>query len=272
MTRDVDALLAQLNPFPEPEAAVDRDRRAALLRDILTMPVPPPARRRRPVVRRLAVTVAAVAAATAAVSALLLAGGEQTGAPPRFAVLTALAQDLDEPGRILHTLERSGDHEEESWTLLDDPRYERFRIRTGSGYEEVAITPTTSSDYQRRTNTVTVVRYGPEHAGDGSGPVGELPVEQLARDVAAGRIRVEERVEIRGRWALKVRTNDDIWYIAEDAPVLLRRERELPNGRIVRADFVAFEILPATPENRRLLQLQAPADAKRRTVQAPEMP
>jgi hypothetical protein len=83
---------------------------------------------------------------------------------------------------------------------------------------------------------------------------------------------VEARVEIRGRPALKLRNRDGVWYVAQDAPALLRHERELPSGRVVRSDFLAFEILPATPENRRLLEIQAPADAERETVEAPELP
>jgi len=53
-----------------------------------------------------------------------------------------------------------------------------------------------------------------------------------------------------------------------DVPArLLRHERELPGGHVVRSDFLAFEILPATPENRRLLEIQAPAapHGRRRT-------
>jgi hypothetical protein len=278
MTRhDVDALIARLNQVTDPESAVEPDRRAALLRDILTTPAP--LRRRRPTVRRLAVAGATLAAATAIASAILLAGGERPGAPQRFAVVSALADELRTPGRILHTLERTttigadgraegAAHEEESWTLLDDMRYERFRIGSGSAYEEGAMTPTTSSDYQRRTNTFTVVRYGPAHAEGGPITVDELPVDRLAQAAADGRVPVEAHVEIDARRALRIRNGDGVWYIAQDAPVLLRHERTLPDGRIQRSDFAVFEILPATAENRRLLAIRPPADAERETVRA----
>jgi hypothetical protein len=275
---DVDVLLAELNPVPDPENAVDPDRRVALLQAIVMKPLPR-ARRRRRTARRLAVPGATLALTTAVATAALLAGGEKSGAPGRFAVLTALAGALNEPGRILHTFEQTtvvGSnrpvHEEETWTLLDDMRYKRFRIGTAQTYEEGAMTPTSSSDYQRRTNTVTVVRYGSQRAERGPIPVQVLPVERLARAAADGRIPVQARVEIDGRRALKIRDGTSVWYVAEDAPVLLRLELELPNHRVQRTDLVTFEILPATAENRRLLAIQAPADAERKIVRASEVP
>ena len=267
---NVDALIAQLNPVPEPASEVDDDRRVTLLRDILTTPAP--RERQRRTVRRLALAGATLALATAAASAALLAGGERTG---DFAVLTALANELGEPGRILHTLERttvvgsSGEvHEEESWTLLDDMRYQRFRIGTGRAYEEGALTPTSSSGYERRTNTLTVAR----HPATAPIPSQELPVERLAREAAEGRIPVDARVAIDGRRALRIREGTSVWYVAEDAPVLLRYELRMPDRRIQRTVFAAFEILPATPENRELLEIEPPAGAERRVVRAPEPP
>lgn len=133
------------------------------------------------------------------------------------------------------------------------------------------MTPTTSSDYQRSTNTVAIVEYGPEHRGDGPSTVDEVPVARLARAAAEGRVPVEGRVEIRGRVALKIRDGHGVWYVAEDTPVLLRRDLERPDDRIQRTDFTAFEILPATAENRRLLEIDPPPGAKVETVQAPEL-
>jgi hypothetical protein len=275
---DVDVLISQLNPVPEPENVVDPDRQVALLRDIVMKPLPRERRRRR-TVRRLAVAGTTLALVTALGSAALLAGGERPGAPQRFAVLTALAGELNESGRILHTVERRtvvgsnrAVHEEEKWTLLDDMRYQRFRIGTGRAYEEGAMTPTSSSDYQRRTNTLTVVRYGSRRTDGGPISVERLPVERLARAAAEGRIPVDARVEIDGHRALRIRDGRSVWYVAEDAPMLLRQELELPNGPVQRTDFATFEILPATPENRRLLAIQPPADAERKTVRAPETP
>jgi hypothetical protein len=274
--QNIDALIAQVNPVPEPENAVDPDRQVTLLRDIVMLPLP--RGRRRPTARQVAAAGATLALATAVASAALLAGGEQPGAPQRFAVLTALAGELNQPGRILHALEQTtvvgsnrAVREEETWTLLDDKRYQRFRIGTGRTFEEGAMTPTSSSGYQRRTNTVTVVRYGSLRAETGSILAPLLPVERFARAAAAGRIPVQARVRIDGRRALKIRDGGSVWYVAEDAPVLLRQELELPNGRVQRTDFVRFEILPATPENQRLLALQAPADAERKIVQAGEL-
>lgn len=268
---NVDALIAQLNPVPEPASEVDDDRRVTLLREILTTPAP--RERHRPTVRRLAVAAATLALATVGASAALLAGGERTG---EFAVLTALADELSEPGRILHTLERTtvvgsgGDvHEEETWTLLDDMRYQRFRIGTGRAYEESARAPGSSIDYQRRTNTVYVARY-PEQGSPL--PVDDLPVQRLARAAAEGEVAVEARVEVRGRRALKIREGGSAWYIAEDAPVLLRYELKRADKRIQRTEFVAFEILPATPDNRRLLEVDPPAGAEREVVQVPAPP
>jgi hypothetical protein len=276
MTRDLDSLVALLNPVPDPEAAVDPGRRETLLREILSAPAPA-ARRSRPRVLRLALAAATLAVATAIASAILLAGGENPVAPQRFAVLTALAEELQAPDRILHTRERATVvgrrgpvHVEETWTLLEDARYSRFRIGTGDSYEEGAMTPTSSSDYERSTNTLTIAEYG--SGGGGPTAVGELPVVRLARAAAEGRVPVEGRVEIGGRSALKIRDGDGIWYVAEDAPVLLRRDLEMPGGRVQRSDFTAFEILPATAENRRLLAIDPPPGAKVERVQAPEPP
>jgi hypothetical protein len=276
MTRDLDSLVALLNPVPDPEAVVDPGRRDALLREILTAPAPA-ARRSRPRVLRLALAAATLAVATAVASALLLAGGENPVAPQRFAVLAALAEELQAPDRILHTRERTtvlgrpgAANVEETWTLLEDARYSRFRIGTGRSYEEGAMTPTGSSDYQPSTNTLTIVDYG--SGGGGPTAVGELPVERLARAAAEGRVPVEGRVEIRGRAALKIRDGDAFWYVAADAPVLLRRDLEMPDGRVQRSDFTAFEILPATAENRQLLAIDPPPGAKVERVEAPPPP
>lgn len=132
----------------------------------------------------------------AAVGALLLAG-EQRSAPQRFAVLPALADELSGHGRILHLLERTlqlapdgtarGDvHEEESWTLLDDVMVSRFRIGTGPDAEQGAADHDSSSDYDPKSNTITVVR----RASRGGSRAPEPPVVQMARDAASGTIPV----------------------------------------------------------------------------------
>ncbi|WP_028060214.1 hypothetical protein [Candidatus Solirubrobacter pratensis] len=59
------------------------------------------------------------------------------------------------------------------------------------------------------------------------------------------------------------------WYIAQDAPEMVRRELRRPDGGLQRTDFVIFKVLDATPANRKLLQIQAPSDARAVTVTPP---
>lgn len=212
------------------------------------------------------------AALARAVGTLLIAG-EQRSAPQRFAVLSALADEVSGQGRILHVLERTiqltpdgnprGDvHEEESWTLLGDATVSRFRIGTGRDAEQGAADHRGSSDYDPRSNAVTVVRQ----PGEGAKMAAELPVVRMARDAGNGKLRVAARPVIDGRRTLKIEVDDGAWYIAQDAPELVRRELRLPGGGIQRTDFLTFEVLDATPANRELLRIQAPPNARVETV------
>jgi hypothetical protein len=274
---DAGGLLQAANPVPDPEAAVDPAVRGETLERVLATAVRAPRRRRLGRGRPAAVRRAALATGltVAAVGGLLVAG-EQPSAPQRFAVLPALADELSGHGRILHVLERTvqlapdgtprgGVHEEESWTLLDDATVSRFRIGTGRDAEQGATDHRGSIDYEPASNTVTVVR----RPSEGAGVAVEPPAVQMARDAAAGRLPVAARPVIDGRPTLKIEVDDGAWYIARDAPELVRRELRLPDGGIQRTDFVAFEVLDATPENRKLLQIQAPSDARRVTVTPP---
>jgi hypothetical protein len=73
---------------------------------------------------------------------------------------------------------------------------------------------------------------------------------------------VEAHGVISGRPTLKIEVRDGAWYIAQDAPELVRRELRHPDGGIQRTDFVTFEILDATSANRKLLQIRAPRNAR----------
>lgn len=229
--------------------------------------------RRVVTVRRGALATAVVVAAIAA----LLMTGEQRSAHQPFAVLPALADDLSAKGRILHVLKRTVQfgpdgqrrgamHEEETWTLLDDSTVSRFRIGTSANAEQGATDHNGSSDYQAKTNTVTIVRNPSPDPPTPSQP----PVERMARDAASGKIPIVGRPVIDGRPTLKIVDDDIAIYIAQDAPVLVRQELRMPGGVLQRTDFVTFEILPATVANRELLKIQAPADAHVVTVDSPK--
>jgi hypothetical protein len=264
---DYEVLVAAANPVPDPEAAVDPARRDELLEQLLRTPLEARPRRRRRVPVR---AVALAAFATAAAVIALLIAGERDSAPERFAVLPALAKQLTSEGRILHVRDRtvqvdaqgqrrrnSLEHVEENWTLLDDARVFRARIGEGTGAEELAADARTQSDYDPERNVVTIRR---QDAG-GSPIRVQPPVIRMARDAAAGRIPVVDRPVIDGRRTLKIQDGDVAWYIAEDAPVLIRQELRTPTG-VQRSDFEVFEILPATSENRPMLEIHPPADAR----------
>jgi len=275
MTRpDNLTVLRAANPVPDPEAVVDPAVRTATLERVLARTVASPRRRRAVPPRRVAVRRGTIATGVtvAAVGTLLIAG-EQRSAPQRFAVLSALADEVSGQGRILHVLERTiqltpdgnprGDvHEEESWTLLGDATVSRFRIGTGRDAEQGAADHRGSSDYDPRSNAVTVVRQ----PGEGAKMAAELPVVRMARDAGNGKLRVAARPVIDGRRTLKIEVDDGAWYIAQDAPELVRRELRLPGGGIQRTDFLTFEVLDATPANRELLRIQAPPNARVETV------
>lgn len=278
-TDDV-ALLRAANPVADPEAAVEPAVREATLDRVLASAADAPSLRRplrprRRTVRRAALVTGIAVAAIAA----LLVTGEQRSAPQRFAVLPALADELSSDGRILHVLERTvkigpdgerrgGVHVEEGWTLLDDSNVFRFRIGTGKNAEQGAYDRHSSSDYDAKTNTIRIVRR------EVSGPPTrvEPPVSKMARDAASGKIPIVDRPVINGRRTLKIVDDGITWYIAEDAPVLVRRELLMRNGGVQRSDYVAFEILEATPANRKLLEIQAPRDARVVTVKPRPMP
>jgi len=255
---------------PDPEAAVDPAVRTETLERVLATAVAPPRPRRplrpRPLTARRAAL--ATGATVAAIGALLVAG-ERSSGPERFAVLPALADDLSREGRILHVLDRTvrlgsdgeprgGVHEEESWELLDDVAIKRYRIGTGQDAEQMALDRRGYRDYDARSNTVRVVRQPTRGAPV---PV-EPPAGQMARDAASGKIPVAARPVVNGRRTLKIEVDDGAWYIAQDAPELVRHELRLPGGGIQRTDYVAFEVLHATPANRKLLQIQAPPNAR----------
>jgi hypothetical protein len=265
-------LLHEANPVPDPEAVVDPAVRRATLERVLATTVSTRRRRWLPspvVVRRLAVAAGVTAVALAA----LLVAGEQRSAPQRFAVLPALADELSGQGRILHVVERTvrlkrdGNptgrvRVEESWTLLDDAMVSRFRLGTGPAAEQGATDRRGSSDYDPESNTVTIVR----HPSDGQAVAVEPPVVRMARDAAAGRIPATAGPIIDDRPTLKIERGNGTWYIAQDAPELVRRDVRLPDGAVQRTDIVTFEVLDSTPANRRLLQIQAPSDARVQTV------
>jgi hypothetical protein len=278
-TDDV-ALLRDANPVPDPDAAVEPALHQATLERVLATPVQAPRAHRVPWRRVVTVRRGALATgvAVAAIAALFVTG-EQRSAHQPFAVLPALADELSAKGRILHVRERTvrlgrdGEHrgavhEEETWTLLDDSTVQRFRIGTGANAEQGAMDHNGSSDYQPKTNTVTILRT-PDP--DPPTPT-EPPVERMARAAASGKIPVVARPVIDGRPTLKIVDDDVAFYIAQDAPVLVRQELRMPGGSVQRTDFVTFEILPATTANRELLKIQAPADADVVTVDPPTPP
>lgn len=237
--------LRAANPVPDPDAAVDPAQRADTLTRALATATATATGSRRPAPPRRLVTwrragLAAMATATAA--AALLVVGEQRSAPSPLAVLPALAADLSGDG-ILHTVERTtrlspsgrplGPAQvEETWTLLDDPTVARWRIGTGTDVDEG-----TSGD--------------PDHRG--AAPVDELPVERLARQAAAGTVPAEPGPTIGGRPTIRIPTSDGAWYIAADAPELVRHELRTPDGGLQRSDFTVFEVLADTARNRALL-------------------
>ncbi|HEV2999434.1 MAG TPA: hypothetical protein VGW75_01750, partial [Solirubrobacteraceae bacterium] len=260
-TDDPMALLRRADPVPHPDAAVDPAVRAATLeRVLLAAPAGAP---RRP--RTLARRVALAGAVAVAASAGLLVAGEQRSAPQPVAVLPALAGELATPGGILHVVDRTVElgpdgeprgpaHVVEGWMLLDDARVFRFRIGSGADAEDEASDAGTTTSYDPASNTVTTVRRREE-----TRPVPvEPPVVELARRAAAGEIPIVARPVVRGRRTIQLEADGITWYVAEDAPELVRREWRLPDGPVQRTDFLTFEVLEATAENRALLRVQAP--------------
>jgi len=270
--------LSDANPIPDPEANVDaaaRDlaRRAAVMS-------PSQDRRRTPRFRKVA-RFSSVAVATATVLAVgLLASGRDDGSTGLAGPALALANVLDGPDTILHTVrseppgvDASGGPailKSETWSMLDrstqgesvhrslttyaDGTFQdlRHRIRKADNPDgEYQVTVYWSKRNELHTSIWRKVSPLPASATD-TEQLSLSRVQNYADAVKAGNARLDGETEIRGQRAIRVIETTDgpskgtVWFVSKDAktPALLRIEYACPmrNESCPSIDFTRYEL------------------------------
>lgn len=273
--------LSDANPISDPEthvdpAARDRARHAAL--------TSPPDRRRTTGSRKVA-GFASIAVATVLI---LLAGVFATGRDNGDSGLTgpalALANGLDGPNTVLHTVQGSPTGtdasggpailEIESWSALDgsdrgvsssrtrttyaDGTFQDLRLRTRESENpdgEYQSTIYWSKRNELQTSVWRKLSPLPASATGGEQFSVNL-VKNYAEAVEAGNARLDGEAEIRGQRAIRVIETTDgpskgtVWFVSKDSerPALLRIEYPCPaqDDSCPATDFTRYELTDDT--------------------------
>jgi hypothetical protein len=289
-----DTLLAQANPVPEPDAAVDETQRDELLRELLATPVEP-TRRPRHGGRRLAIAVTAAAAIAGAGVALAPSLRDSPG------VIARAAAALNQPDTILHFEARfRGEgrkltHTVEVWQTAG-ARQVREVYDDGLNEYVEDLDAKVILSYQGKRNelirqTTRGVTTRPQRATARS--LGASGVtDDLARLLDRAR-RGSERIRLIGEttvrgipvYELRIdmvfrvrRLKSGEWKpdrLTLSRRVYIDRERFLPVRiidpgvgpmRATTIDYVVAERLPRTPETEALLRMSPHPGAKERNV------
>jgi len=249
-----DELEHDLKTLAEPKAG-DEQLRAAI-RGLIGEQLQAP-QSRRPT--RLMFGAAAVASATVAAAILSLLGTTGSGGPSSAdaAILAHVARTMSPPANLIVHVKETGTLSQgtsvavEWWQETNAP-YALRLIKGPMGQEvEGAADGTTSSQFDAATNTVY------RHP-DSSPPTLVDPIESVRAALNAGTAQIAGTATISGRLLYKVELPKGVvGYFDRTTyrPVYL--DNPEGNGGVVRTQVVAYEELPLTPENERLLSITA---------------
>jgi len=220
--------------------------RAAIAED-LTRPAPV----RRP---RVLLASGTLAAATVATVAVVVATGGPAGPAP--AAAAAIVRAITAPQNvILHVKvvgEQSGTQVAGEWWQSTNPPY-GARLAKGpvDHRGEEADNGTTSFAYDPASNTIY-------ERPDTSPPQFTDPISQIREELQAGEAHVTGTANVGGVQAYRIALPSGIvgYFDTTDYRPLLLDDPQR-DGTIVRLRVVAFEYLPQTPGNLRLLDLKA---------------
>jgi hypothetical protein len=208
---------------------------------------------------RLALPV--VLAASVAVAALAVLAGAGTQAPPAdAAILRGVATALTPPtGTILHeqaqiSLPGEAAHPFELWQQADSP----YAYRVIKWGHEGSWNGTSFSNYDASSNTITTT---PADATNGSSHVADDPAATLRSLVSSGAASVTGTTTMNGvpAYELEVTSSPDPWLVGT-AYVAQSDYRPLEIDSVTNSEtivFTAYEYLPATSGNLKLLDLAA---------------
>jgi len=197
-------------------------------------------------------TVAAAAVAVAIV-ALIGAGGSTGPSSADAAIIRQALQAITTPANMIVHVKEVGEEDgtpvmAEWWQRTSPPYAERvIKGRVGEATEGAAD-GTTSSEYDAVTNTIY------QHP-DKSPPTLIDPISIVRAQLAAGKAHVAGTVTIEGisLYALELPRGVAYFDTHDYRPVYIDNAQR--DGTVVRARVVAYEELPVTAENERLLSL-----------------
>lgn len=220
-------------------------------------PTPSPTRRRWPSLRFTLPVAAGVAAAAAAV-AIALIGSSGTGGPSAAdaAILhRALAAVTGPPNSILHekaTDVTNGTAFVGEWWQQTSPPYASRGLKGSTGHLfEFADNGSTSYTYDPATNTIY------QHP-DNSAPTFTDPVALTRQQLADGQATVTGKTTINGQPLYGIRLSNGITTYVDQGDYIPRYiDAPQRDGTTVRLKVAVYQYLPASPQNLRLLNIQA---------------
>ena len=222
--------------------------------------------------RRLAVVAGLAAVIGAGLLAISLVG-ESPG------VLERAQAALDPNGRILHIVDRWGDDVVgEAW-MLPDGSFDHVVYRHASGApggNDCVISETQTRCWDPKLNVIDVYRHWPPERGLPRGDYlryGSDWPEGLRKALGGGYARLVGEATFCGRAVFAVllavpgKAGPPIFREGVSDTLYLDRKTYLPVAELMPDDsfiryFDTFEFLPDTAENRKAVELGAPADAK----------
>lgn len=250
-----DELERDLKTLAEPRAEDEQLRLA--IRATLAEELRPRTRAHR--FTRLRLGAAAVAAVTVAIAVVALIGTGGSGGPSaaNAAILAHAARAITPPANLIVHVRETGVQPDgtpvgvEWWQETNAPYAIRL-IKGRAGQQvEGAADGTTSSQYDPDTNTIY------QHP-DSRSPTLVDPIEAVRAQLAGGTAQVDGTVTIDGRALYKIELpNGVVGYFdrTDYRPVYL--DNPQGDGTVVRTQVNAYEELPLTPANEKLLSITA---------------
>lgn len=254
MTTEELELERDLRSLAEPQAEDEHLRLA--IRTALGEHLQGRPRRRR---RRLLIGTASVAAATlaAAIVALIGTGGSGGPSSANAAILAHVARTLSPPANIIVHVKETGtlpdgtQVDAEWWQETNAPHAIRLIKGPRNHETEAAADGTTSSQYDAGTDTIY-------EQSDSKSPTLVDPIESVRAALANGTAQVAGTVTIDGRSLYKIELPDGVigYFDKNDyRPVYLDNPQR--GGSVVRTQVTAYDELPLTSENEKLLSISA---------------
>ena len=264
-----DELERELKTLAEPRAEDERLRLAIRASLGERLRAQPRIRRRR---ARLGLGAAAAAAATAAIAVVALVGSGGSGGPAtaNAAILAHVARAISPPANLIVHVRETGAEPDgtpvgvEWWQETTAPRAIRLIKTYGGQLAEGSADGTTRSWYDTGTNTIY-------RQPDSRSPTLIDPIETVRAELVRGSADVAGTAVIDGRSLYRIELPKGVvGYFDKTDYRPLYLDNPQGDGSVVRTRVVAYEELPLTAGNERLLSVTAQhPDARVQTAPAP---